>query len=154
MAILALCAFPFSPGVAQESAPSGTRRFAVEAAGGVLGSAVGATVGLAAFRVDKCPVDDDVKCVLGRLSLTGATSVVGATLGVVLLGRAQDTEPSIGGAFIGSVAGAAAGAGVLSVTSGSRAGTSGHITRVVLYSLAQGVVAAVGSRFGARIAGR
>jgi hypothetical protein len=152
--IFALWAFPFSPGLAQESAPGGARRFAVEAAGGVLGSAVGATVGLAAFRVDKCPVDDDVKCVLGRLSLTGATSVVGATLGVVLLGRAQDTEPSIGGAFIGSVAGAAAGAGLLSATSGSRTGTSGRITSVVLYSLAQGVVTAVGSRLGARISVR
>src|SRR5688500_8674787 len=108
------CVLPLAGARAQTRTATPMRSLMIEASGGTLGSLAGTTVGLAVFRVDQCPVEDDVVCVLRRLSLTGVTSVIGASAGVMVLGRSRDTDPSFGGAVIGSIAGAAAGVAVLS----------------------------------------
>lgn len=149
--LLPLCGLPSDVAAAQSVEQSDTRKLVIESAGGTLGSLAGTAIGLAAFRVDKCPTDDDVVCVLERLSLTGVTSVVGATAGVVLIGRSRETDPSMPGALIGSIAGAAAGVGLLTLTERQRTGTGGRVVGVLLYGVTQGLISAAGSRIGDRL---
>ena len=142
---------------AQQATPiavGGTRAFAAEALGGVLGSAVGIGVGLAVAQPDDCPSDDDVVCTLRRLGVTGAIGVVGGTIGTVVAGRLAGTEPSIAGAFLGAAAGAAAGIGLEHLITEEMGQSLGNAGAVLLFSVTQGILAAAGSRIGARLTRR
>jgi hypothetical protein len=136
---------------ATPAAVSGTRAFAAEALGGTLGSAVGIGLGLAVARPDDCPSDDDVVCTLRRLGVTGAIGVIGATVGTVVAGRVADTDPSLVGAFLGAAAGAAAGIGLEHLITEEMGQPLGNVGAVLLFSVTQGILAAAGSRLGARV---
>jgi hypothetical protein len=104
------------------AAVTGARSFAVEALGGTVGSALGIAIGLAVAKANDCPSGDDVACTLQKLGITGIIGVAGATIGTAVVGRWAGTNPSLVGA-----------------------GT------VVLFSVTQGILAAAGSRIGARL---
>jgi hypothetical protein len=148
-----------SPTVAlpQRTAPAavtGASAFAAEALGGAAGSAVGVVLGLSIARPDDCPVEDDVVCPLQRLSVAGLMGVAGATIGTVVAGRAANTNPSLVGAFLGAVAGAAAGIGLDHLITEEMGQSLGDVGAIALFSVTQGVLAAAGSRIGARLAAR
>jgi hypothetical protein len=140
---------------AQRARPAvtGAGAFAVDALGGTLGSALGIGVGLAIAKPNECPSDDDVACPLQKLGITGIVGVVGATVGTVAAGRWAGTEPSLVGAFVGAAAGAAAGIGLEHLVTEEMGQSLGNVGTVVLFSVAQGILAAAGSRIGARLRG-
>jgi len=152
--LLALTATVAWPQQATPIAVGGARAFAAEALGGVLGSAIGIGVGLAVAQPDDCPSDDDVVCTLRRLGVTGAIGVVGGTIGTVVAGRLAGTEPSIAGAFLGAAAGAAAGIGLEHLITEEMGQSLGNAGAVLLFSVTQGILAAAGSRIGARLTRR
>jgi hypothetical protein len=143
--------------LSQRTAPAavtGASAFAAEAVGGAAGSALGVVVGLAIADPDDCAVEDDVVCPLKRLSVAGLMGVLGATMGTVVAGRAARTNPSLIGAFLGAVVGAAAGIGLDHLVTEEMGQSLGDVGAIALFSLTQGVLAAAGSRIGSRLAAR
>jgi hypothetical protein len=133
---------------AQQTSPTardGTHAFAVEALGGTIGSAVGIAVGLGLTKPDDCPTDD-IACILQKRSVSGVIGVAGATLGTTLAGRWASTEPSIAGAFLGAAAGLGIAIGLEHLLSEEMDRSLGDAGVVLLFSLAQGILAAAGSR--------
>src|SRR5688500_7998840 len=118
--------------------------FAIEAAGGVAGSLVG--FGLV-YLVDDddCSVED-LACNLENAFLGIALATVGAAAGTYLAGRAADTLPSLPGAALGAVAGAAAGIGTWHFFTEELDVVNNTEAAVVVYALTQGIVTALGSR--------
>jgi hypothetical protein len=156
---LALVVLTTSPTVVlpQRTAPAavtGASAFAAEALGGAAGSALGVVIGLAIADPDDCAVEDDVACPLKRLSVAGLMGVLGATMGTVVAGRAARTSPSLIGAFLGAVVGAAAGIGLDHLVTEEMGQSLGDVGAIALFSVTQGVLAAAGSRIGARLAAR
>jgi hypothetical protein len=135
---------------AQRAAPSAASAFAIEAAGGTVGSIAGLTLGLAVARIDDCD-SEDLACLLSGLSVGGVGGVIGATLGTVLVGRRFNTRPSTAGAIVGSLAGAAAGIGVVHLLTEEANMRLERVGSVLVFSVTQGLVTAIGSRIGASI---
>lgn len=135
---------------AQRATPSGVSAFAIEAAGGTVGSIVGVTLGIAIARIDDCD-SDDLACLLSGLSVGGVGGVVGATLGTVLVGRRFNTRPSTAGAIVGSLVGAAAGIGVVHLLTEEANMRLERVGSLLVFSVTQGLVTALGSRIGASI---
>ena len=133
------------------AAVAGARAFSVEALGGTVGSALGITIGLAVAKPTDCPSDDDVACTLQKLGITGIIGVVGATIGTAVAGRWAATDPSLIGAFVGAAAGAAVGIGLEHLVTEEMDRSLGDVGTVVLFSVTQGILAAAGSRLGARL---
>lgn len=149
-ACVAFGVFDAGPAHAQNGEPSDARALGAEAAGGVAGSLAGVAVGLAISRPDRCGVDD-LECTIKGLGAAGIGSVVGATLGSVLMGRSVRSQPSGIGAFVGSVAGAFAGVGLVhAMTEEANLKLEKPLT-VAVYSITQGIITALGSRAGAAL---
>ena len=141
--------FP-SASSSQARTTSGSSAFAVETLGATAGSVAGVVLGLAVSRPDRCGVDD-LECTIRGLGVAGVGSVIGATAGAVVAGRSRDTRPSSIGAFVGAVAGAFAGVGLVhALTEEANLKLERPLT-VGVYSLAQGIITAIGSRLGASI---
>ena len=141
-----LVLLPLLPLEAQRDPRAGASAFAVEALGGTLGSLAGVGAGLLITRaVNECE-SEDLVCDLRRVATTGVASVAGATAGTYVAGRAADTEPSLLGAFLGALAGTAAGVGVVHLLTEETNVARNNATLVVAYSVTQGIVAGLGSR--------
>lgn len=132
---------------AQEPKPS--RAFAVEAVGGALGSAAGVGVGLALTGPEQC--GEDLGCALRALGTSGLLSSAAAPLGVRVAGAMGETRPSMGGAVIGSLAGVAAGVGMLKLLEESTRPGIRQVPALVVHSATHGIVTALGSRIGAAL---
>ena len=148
--LVGLTVVPPANAHAQRATPSGATAFAIEAAGGTVGSIVGVTLGIAIARIDDCD-NEDLACLLSGLSIGGVGGVVGATLGTVLVGRQFNTRPSTAGAIVGSLAGAAAGIGVVHLLTEEANMRLERVGSLLVFSVTQGVVTALGSRIGASI---
>ena len=144
---------PAATAHAQRTSRSGVSAFAIEAAGGTVGSLAGVTLGLAVARIDSCD-SEDLACILSGLSVGGVGGVVGATLGTVVAGRTFDTRPSTAGAIIGSLVGVAAGVGAVHLITEEASTRLGRVGGVLVFSTTQGLVTALGSRIGASIRDR
>jgi hypothetical protein len=128
---------------------SGAEAWAIETAGGSVGSLAGFGVGALMARGD-CEAED-LECYLDAVGRVLLTASAGATLGAWALGKAADTEPSLIGAAVGSLAGALAGAGVIKLIDEASDGGGGDGGAVIGFSIAQGAVTALGSRIGAAL---
>lgn len=129
---------------------TGSSAFLIETAGATLGSAAGFGIALAISRPDECS-GDDLACVLQKIGVSLLVSAGSATAGDLVVGNMSHTRPSAPGAFIGSLAGIAAGVGFVHLLSEELDLTRSDATLFVSYSFAQGVVTALGSRIGAWI---
>ena len=138
---------------AQRESRSGLSAFAIEATGAMVGSVAGVTVGLAVSGIDRCD-SEDLACILSGLSIGGVGGVVGATVGTLVAGRLYNTRPSTAGAIIGSIAGVAAGLGVVHLFTEEASIRLGRVGGVLAFSGTHGLVTALGSRIGARIRDR
>jgi hypothetical protein len=116
----------------------------VEATGGILGSAAGIGLGVALAQPDECDAED-LECILAGVGAVGLVAAITAPLGTELVGNAFDTEPSLLGAVLGSVAGLAAGAGVIKLFDEAGTNVEGAVA-VIAVSLTHGIVTAAGSR--------
>jgi hypothetical protein len=125
---------------------TGMRDWTIEAAGATIGSVAGFGIGLAIFDDDDC--GDDLDCIFEDVAGVLAFSSVGATMGIWALGSAANTDPSFGGALIGSLAGAAAGLGILKVLEEIDSDWSEGAPAVIGFTVTQGVLTAIGSRVG------
>jgi hypothetical protein len=119
--------------------------FPVEAAGGILGSVIGAGVGV--LILHKSCDSEDVVCDLTRAGAAIGLATVGSAAGAIVAGRAANTNPSTPGAILGSLVGAVAGIGIvhlmteeLSIALGNTAAS------IAAFSITQGIVTALGSR--------
>jgi hypothetical protein len=124
---------------------TGGKAFVIEAAGGTIGAAAGIGLGIGASLVNKCATDDDVVCPLEKVALVGAFGATGTVLGVWIGGKKANTRPSVYGAAVGALAGAAVGLLIhkgLSDASGEPAA----VATVALFSVSQGLLAAAASR--------
>ena len=151
--LLALASLPAATADAQRATRSGVSAFAIEAAGGTVGSLAGVALGLAVARIDSCD-SEDLACILSGLSVGGRGGVGGATLGTVVVGRRFDTRPSTAGAIVGSVVGVAAGLGVVHLITEEASTRLGRVGGVLVFSTTQGLLTALGSRIGASIRDR
>jgi hypothetical protein len=133
---------------AQRTEPSGVRAFSIEAAGGTIGSLAGVVTGLAVGRIDRCG-DEELSCNLSALAVGAIVGTIGATAGAVIAGRTNDTRPSPIGAFAGAVVGAFAGVGAIHLLTEEANVRLNRPGVLVVFSLAQGVLTAAGSRLGA-----
>ena len=149
--LLSVLAVWSSPAAAQ-APPSASfgRSFAVETTGGVLGSAAGIGIGLAVARPDECD-SENIECILRGVGAVGLIAAVTAPVGTYALGNALDTGVSGWGAILGSVAGLAAGAGVIKLFDEAGENIEGA-GALVAVSLTHGVVTALGSRLVAALA--
>jgi len=136
-----------SPAGAQERTTAA--EFSIEAAGGTLGSALGVGIGLLIADPGDCD-GEDLQCILEGLGVTGLVAAATAPLGTVLAGRAYDTEPSMLGAVLGSVAGVAVGLGVIKLFDEAGVPLEG-LGAGVAFTLSHGIVTALGSRLVAAL---
>jgi hypothetical protein len=120
--------------------------FAAAAVGGVLGSAVGLTVGILATQPDSCPADDDIVCPFRKLAVTGVLGVAGAAVGVGLAERRAGGGASPVGAVLGAVAGTVAGIGIVHLLTQELDTGGGRTLAIATMAVSQGVLAAAGSR--------
>ena len=120
--------------------------FVLEALGGSLGSLVGiGVVGL----TSRCGVDD-LACGITSVGVGGVLGVVGATVGTVVVARFLDSPRSAVGAVLGAVVGTGIGLGVHYILNNNSDRNLGDAVVVPIFVLSQGVLAAAGSRLGAR----
>jgi hypothetical protein len=120
-------------------------KFAIEASGAAAGSLITAALAyqIANKTRGECNVDD-LGCLLGRIGVMGSASIVGATAGGLLAGRAADTRPSAVGSVLGAVIGVATGAGVIKLL--EEANVRSEPVVIVSYGIAQGITTALFSR--------
>jgi hypothetical protein len=112
--------------------------FGIEA----LGGATGAALGYGALMLtgdDLC--GEDLACTLRNAGTALLLGAAGAAVGTYAAGRMAGTAPSGWGALVGTLAGAAAVIGL-----DHALGDMGDGTRVVLFSVTHGTLAALGSR--------
>ena len=136
------------PAALVAAVPGGGASFAIEAAGGIGGSLLG--FGLVYLLGNDCDVEDlgcNLETAFGAMALGTAVSAGGA----YLAGRLADTQPSGVGAVLGSVAGAAAGVGLWHLFTEELDLVNNDKAAVLSYSVAQGIVTALGSRIGRAI---
>jgi hypothetical protein len=131
-----------SPGARPGGRPA-VQAFAIEAAGGIVGSTLGFSTAYLAER--DCDAED-LSCILRTASLAVVASTAGAALGTWATGRAFDTQPSGIGATVGAIAGAAAGVGMYHLLTEELNVVGGRVPVMLSYTVTQGVVAALGSR--------
>lgn len=124
--------------------------FAVELAGGAAGSLAGVLAGIFIANPDDCN-NEDLACILQRLSVAGALSLVAAPAGTMLFGGLGDTGPNLPGAAIGSAAGVAAGVGLLKLSEEIDDDPIPILYGLVAYGLTHGLLTAIGSRIGAAL---
>lgn len=124
--------------------------FPVEFLGATAGSLIGLGAGLLIASPDACD-NEDIGCIIERLGMVGLFSAVGAPAGTMLAGGWADTRPSLVGAAIGSLAGVAAGAGLLKLGEEIDDDPLPVLYALVAYGGAHGLLTAVGSRIGALI---
>lgn len=101
-------------------------------------------------RPDDCD-GEDIECILGGLGFVGLTTAVGGPAGLMLIGNWADTSPSGWGSAVGSVAGVAAGAGVLKLLEGLDDDTTPVLISVVAFTGTHAILTTIGSRIGAAI---
>jgi hypothetical protein len=147
-ALILVAVLAAAPGLAGQQRGGG-EAWAIEAAGGSVGSLVGFGVGALMARGD-CEAED-LECYLDAVGRVLLTASAGATLGTWGLGKATDTEPSLVGAALGSLAGALAGAGVIKLIDEASSNSDAGGGAVIGFSIAQGAVTALGSRIGAAL---
>lgn len=123
----------------------------IETVGGALGSAAGFGLGILIVAQDDEDCGDDIGCIFSDVALVLATASAGSTLGAWGLGEAADTDPSLLGAAVGSVAGAAAGLAMLKVVEEIDPMWDEGAPAVLTFTLSQGAVTALGSRIGAAL---
>jgi hypothetical protein len=119
--------------------------FLMELAGGTAGSLAGFGLGVLITNPEDCG-SDDLLCYLEDVGIALAISGGTAGLGAVLAGRMADTHPSVPGAFVGSVAGIAAGLGVVHLISEEFDISRERAALWLGYTVTQGTVTALGSR--------
>ena len=153
LSALLLC--PAFAAVAQRQQEPEIRRgaaaFTFETVGGVGGSLLGVGGGLLIANAANDCESEDLACNLEQAATTGLVSVIGATAGTYLVGRAANTQPSFVGSLLGAVAGAAAGVGVIHLLTEESNLANNNATLVAAYSVTQGIVAALGSRLVAAV---
>lgn len=119
------------------------QRIGVKTLGASAGSAIGV---LATLKIGRDCGAEDLGCHLRRIGVAGVASVIGASvLGYVAadaLPPSVESDPSFPGLLIGSVVGAAAGAGVIKLMDEGGANPSGALA-LLAYSLTQGLFAAL-----------
>jgi hypothetical protein len=123
--------------------PSALAAFGIEALGGVGGAALGYGA-LMLTGDDLC--GEDLTCTLRNAGAALLLGTVGAGLGSYAAGRVFGTEPSGLGALAGAIAGAAA---VIALD--HAAGEMSDGTRVAVFALTHGTIAALGSRIAAAL---
>lgn len=127
------------PTAALAAAPSSSAAaFGIEALGGVAGAALGYGA-LMLTGDDWC--GEDLTCTLRKAGAALLLGAAGAAVGTYAAGRMAGTEPSGWGALVGTLAGAAAVIGL-----DHALGDIGDGTRVALFSVTHGTLAALGSR--------
>ena len=107
-------------------------------------------LGLAVARPDECDVED-LACSIRALGVAGVGGVIGSAAGVVLAGRSVNSRPSPIGAFIGSLGGLAGGLGLVHLLTEEVNVRLEKPGVLLVFTLTQGVTAALGSRLGAAI---
>jgi hypothetical protein len=137
------------PATATGQERSGGSAWAIDAAGGAVGSLAGFGLGALAMR-DSCEAED-LECYLDAVGAVVLSASVGSTLGAWAAGEIGGTEPSLLGAALGSLAGAVAGAGIIKLideadSDGGDGGGAGFA-----FVVTQGMVTALGSRIGAAV---
>ena len=133
---------PTPKSAAPDSTTSSGEAFVVEAAGGMLGSAVG--IGVVALSTS-CG-GDDLGCGILKVGSAGIVGAIGATIGTTLAARHTGSRRSVLGAALGAVVGTGAGVTVhyfLTRAGGSSVGDKAAIAAVIV---SQGLVSAAGSR--------
>jgi hypothetical protein len=125
-----------------------TKLFIAEAVGGIAGSLIGASAGIARSEaVDSCDADD-VVCHPSTELYGGIGGAIGASLGAMIGASARNARPSPAAVVAGSLLGAVAGLAAVQAATGStdlRAGGEGP-QALVVFSLVQGVTVATVSR--------
>jgi len=132
--------------VALAQRANGVGSFVLEAAGGTAGSLVG--MGVVALA-SNCGVED-LACTILTVGTGGALGAIGATLGTTLVARQTGSRRSIPGALAGSVVGTGVGLGVHYLLNRGSDRNLGDRVVVPIFSLAQGIFAAWGSRLAGR----
>ena len=122
--------------------------FVVESLGATLGSLAG--FGLVYYLSDPCDTEDDVVCPLEKAGTAIAAATLGAAVGGYGAGKWQDTSPSLLGASLGAVGGAAAGIGVWHLLREELNVINSDLGAIASYSITQGLVTALGSRLFSR----
>jgi hypothetical protein len=133
-------------GTASAQERTGMMGWTIEAAGGTIGSVAGFGIGMAIFDEEDC--GDDLVCIFEGVAGVLALSSAGATVGTWGLGSAANTNPSVLGAALGSIVGAAAGLGMLKVLEEIESDWDEGTAAIVGFTVTQGVFTAIGSRVG------
>ena len=147
--IVALLFAALHAGAASAQTRSGGSAWLTEAAGGALGSAAGFGLGLVVFDDENC--GDDLDCIFEDVAGVLVSASAGATLGTWIVGEMADTEPSLGGAALGSLVGAVAGLGVIKLLDEADPDADEGVTAVIGFAVSQGMITALGSRIGAAL---
>ncbi|MGD8278806.1 MAG: hypothetical protein PVH00_12295 [Gemmatimonadota bacterium] len=139
-----------SLGSAGGARPDGTGHdtpgaFAIEAAGGAIGSAVGFGLGVLMANADTCD-NEDLRCILEDVAVALGGGTIGAGLGAWAAGKLASTRPSGIGAALGSLAGAVAGLGVVHVLTEELDADLSDAAQLTSFVITQGMVTALGSR--------
>jgi len=150
LTLVALAALPARSTAQASGARAGASAFAIESAGGILGSAAGFGLGVLLTNPENC-ASDDLSCTLEKVAAALAISAVGSGLGTTLLGRQANTRPSAVGAFLGAVVGIVAGVGVVHLVSEELDLSRENAVQWIGYTVTQGVVTALGSRLFAAL---
>jgi hypothetical protein len=135
---------------AQEGERSWGAKLAIEALGGTVGSLAGFGAGVLVAGLDECD-NESLLCILEDVAIAVGGSTVGSGFGAWGAGRLGSTQPSGLGAALGSLAGAAAGLGLVHLLSEDLDLNPGDGALLLSYAVTQGVLAALGSRLIAAI---
>ncbi len=126
--------------------PNSGRAFAVEALGASVGSLIG--IGIVALAT-KCGVDD-LACGITRTVAGGAAGAAGAAIATVLVTRQTGSSRSAGGAIVGAIVGTGVGLGIHYLLNRESDRNLGDLVTIPIFTLSQGILAALGSRVAAR----
>lgn len=135
-----------SPVGHEQRQTSSGEAFFIEAAGGVLGSGVGAGIVLLSTSCG----GDDLGCGILKIGSAGLVGAIGATVGTTLAARHTGSRRSAVGAALGAVVGTGAGLTIQYFVTRGRASTLGDRTAAPIIIVSQGIVSAIGSRLVGR----
>jgi hypothetical protein len=132
---------------AQRSSGTG---FVMEWLGGTAGSAASFGLGIALANCDDDPDDFiNIDCAVNAALVTLLISIPASVVGTYFLGQAVDSQPSAGGAFIGSIVGMVG--GILVANALDSDSSDNDVALVLGYAATQGLFTAIGSRIGAAL---
>ena len=134
------CALPCA---AQQTHTGGATAVLIEAAGGTAGSLAG--FALVYSTSGRCDVED-LACNLQHAGAAVLVATAGAAAGAYLAGRLARTQPSMVGAALGAVVGAAGGIGVAHLLTEELNLVNSDTGAIIGYAVAQGTLTALGSR--------